>query len=539
MISQGMLQTECQLVEEGLTMELQFQELHLLKKGEMATSQITMDEDVIVPDKKPDVGRLIQEKGELQIDETRAQDGYVQIKGQFLYKLLYVSEDPEKKVVQMDGAVPFSERLNLKNAKNQDKVCLLWDIEDLTVTLLNSRKLNLKSVITFQAYMESVKTLQIPVDLKDGGDISRKKKELSALDLQLHRRDMLRIREELPLPSNKPNIQTILWEDVELRGLDIREEKGKINIRGELFLFLLYDGEEGDNLLQWMEQSIPFQQTVECPECEDGMISNMDFRIISKKVQVKPDSDGEERILQSDIHAELNMNLYKEKQMGLLLDVYTPLVDCEPVSSPEQIQKLLMKNYSKCRINERIPMDSDAGKVLQVCHSEGNVKIDQTALVEEGILVEGAVEIRILYIISDDNMPFYSMKAAVPFSHVIESQGGRKHAQYELQTDLEQLSLSMPDSSQVEVKMVVNLNAIVLENQEENIITDIQEHELEEKKIQEMPGVVGYRVQPEDTLWDIAKKFYTTMDSIRELNDLSQDEPEPYDTLLIVKKVEG
>lgn len=41
----------------------------------------------------------------------------------------------------------------------------------------------------------------------------------------------------------------------------------------------------------------------------------------------------------------------------------------------------------------------------------------------------------------------------------------------------------MPDSSQVEVKMVVNLNAIVLENQEENIITDIQEHELEEKKI--------------------------------------------------------
>ncbi|MDD3219096.1 MAG: DUF3794 domain-containing protein [Lachnospiraceae bacterium] len=520
-------------------MELQFQELHLLKKGEMATSQITMDEDVIVPDKKPDVGRLIQEKGELQIDETRAQDGYVQIKGQFLYKLLYVSEDPEKKVVQMDGAVPFSERLNLKNAKNQDKVCLLWDIEDLTVTLLNSRKLNLKSVITFQAYMESVKTLQIPVDLKDGGDISRKKKELSALDLQLHRRDMLRIREELPLPSNKPNIQTILWEDVELRGLDIREEKGKINIRGELFLFLLYDGEEGDNLLQWMEQSIPFQQTVECPECEDGMISNMDFRIISKKVQVKPDSDGEERILQSDIHAELNMNLYKEKQMGLLLDVYTPLVDCEPVSSPEQIQKLLMKNYSKCRINERIPMDSDAGKVLQVCHSEGNVKIDQTALVEEGILVEGAVEIRILYIISDDNMPFYSMKAAVPFSHVIESQGGRKHAQYELQTDLEQLSLSMPDSSQVEVKMVVNLNAIVLENQEENIITDIQEHELEEKKIQEMPGVVGYRVQPEDTLWDIAKKFYTTMDSIRELNDLSQDEPEPYDTLLIVKKVEG
>ena len=45
-----------------------------------------------------------------------------------------------------------------------------------------------------------------------------------------------------------------------------------------------------------------------------------------------------------------------------------------------------------------------------------------------------------------------------------------------------------------------------------------------------------YVVKPGDTLWDIAKKFYTTTDSIRQLNELGEGEPAQEQPLLIVKK---
>ena len=48
-----------------------------------------------------------------------------------------------------------------------------------------------------------------------------------------------------------------------------------------------------------------------------------------------------------------------------------------------------------------------------------------------------------------------------------------------------------------------------------------------------------YKRQPQDTLWDIAKRFYTTVDSIRKMNDLGEEEVQPLQSLLIVKKAEG
>lgn len=66
--------------------------------------------------------------------------------------------------------------------------------------------------------------------------------------------------------------------------------------------------------------------------------------------------------------------------------------------------------------------ENTQGKILQICHSDGNVKIDETRIVENGILAEGIVQVRILYIIGDDEMPFYSMETMIPFSHVIEAE---------------------------------------------------------------------------------------------------------------------
>ena len=45
-------------------------------------------------------------------------------------------------------------------------------------------------------------------------------------------------------------------------------------------------------------------------------------------------------------------------------------------------------------------------------------------------------------------------------------------------------------------------------------------------------------VQSGDTLWDIAKRFYTTTDAIRALNELKSDELRPMQSLLLVKSIE-
>ena len=51
-----------------------------------------------------------------------------------------------------------------------------------------------------------------------------------------------------------------------------------------------------------------------------------------------------------------------------------------------------------------------------------------------------------------------------------------------------------------------------------------------------MPGIIVYIVKAGDTLWDIAKKFYTTVDEISGVNSLTEKEVKPGQSLILVRQ---
>ena len=63
-------------------MELQKQEYRILRQKSSAESQITMDEEFNVPDARPDVGRMIQKKGSVQIRKVNVSDDRVMLRGE-------------------------------------------------------------------------------------------------------------------------------------------------------------------------------------------------------------------------------------------------------------------------------------------------------------------------------------------------------------------------------------------------------------------------------------------------------------------------
>lgn len=49
--------------------------IQMLRIKNKATSQVTFDEDYNVPDVKPDIGRMVQSKAEVSMDEVRLSEG--------------------------------------------------------------------------------------------------------------------------------------------------------------------------------------------------------------------------------------------------------------------------------------------------------------------------------------------------------------------------------------------------------------------------------------------------------------------------------
>ena len=69
--------------------------------------------------------------------------------------------------------------------------------------------------------------------------------------------------DEMILPANKPNIRQLLWQDIAMQGTELRIGEGEILVKGELVVFVLYEGEEESGKAFWMEQMIPFSSHVD------------------------------------------------------------------------------------------------------------------------------------------------------------------------------------------------------------------------------------------------------------------------------------
>lgn len=493
-------------------MELKKESMQILKEKSRAKSQITFDEDFNVPDAKPDAGRLIQNKGRIIMDDVRLTDGKGILTGNLQVDILYVGE--ERGIVSsLTAKLPFEETLNLKNIINGDKMCLKWEIEDLTIRL--------------------------PVAL-DAEEVSVRKKTVRFLGLTVHKKDTLRIKDEYTIASNRPDIASLIWYTMDVRGLDLKPEENVVKARGELSVFVLYGAEDTEAPVQWLEYSLPFSGEVECPDCTEELIPLIEASVMHQSLEAKPDVDGEERILVSDVVLELDMKFFREEEYDLITDVYTPIRECVPEGKNEVLERLLVRNFSRCRISDRIQVKETQGKVLQLCHSQGKVKIDKTRIVENGVQADGVVMLKILYIIGNDDMPFYSMEAMIPFSHMVEARGIRQDSCYQLKAKLEQLSAAMADGNEIEIRATVGLELLAVAREPVFIIEKVEEKPLDMKKLQAMPGILVYMVKPGDELWDIARKYHTSIQEIRTINALKENqEPSPGTPLLVVKKVEG
>ena len=156
-------------------MELKKENVQILRVKSKAANQVTFDEDYNVPDVKPDIGRMIQNKGEIQMEEVKLSENQAFVSAKLCVDLLYVAQEEEGRVYSLSANLPIEESLNLEGIESGDKMCLKWEIEDLSLHVINSRKLNIKALVTFYAVVDELGDIALPVGTEE--EVSCKKKK--------------------------------------------------------------------------------------------------------------------------------------------------------------------------------------------------------------------------------------------------------------------------------------------------------------------------------------------------------------------------
>lgn len=518
-------------------MELCKVKIHRKQEIGSAVSQITLDDDYNVPDYRPDIVKVLKEKGELRFDEVKAGAGFVWVKGSLSFRVLYRSEQGNGKISCLKGELPFQEKLNVDGAKESDQIAAEGEIEDLTVGVINSRKLSIRAVAVLSVRAEEELDEELTARPQTEGEYEQKLVTREGMTLLAASRDVCRQKSETVLPSSKPNVREILWRSIELRNVESRIQDGKVLLDGEVLIAVLYSEEEETERLQWYETTVPLECGTDCGVEEEDVICKVKVTPVSMELEVKPDYDGEERILVLELALHVDIRVWREERLELLEDVYSLKKKLVPVYRERILEKLLVKNYAKSRIAEQIELPETQERILQICACEGKVSLERRMLVENGVQAEGSIVVELLYITTDDNMPVGTVREIYPFSQVIEIPDMEEPLELELDCGIEQLAAVMLDQEHIEIKAVVHLELLAILKQQVNNIEELEEEELDMEELQNRPGLIGYIAKEGDELWDIAKENHTTIRDILETNGWQEKELAKGDTVLIVKQV--
>ncbi len=533
-------------------MELITKRIHTSQTKCRSDIQLTLEDDINVPDSKPDIEHIIKVQGEVQIQETTPETDRVLVRGQLLFSLLYLSSADFRPIHTMQGQIPFEESINMENASSDQEIHCHFDLEDCQAGLINSRKISIRSILSLHCCQDETDDLEIGVRIvsdeaarADMEDIStpeglyQQHQTMTLTNLVMQRKDVFRIKEETSLPKGKPNCEGLLYYEMTPQGLTTRLTDDGIRISGDLTVFVLYTPEEDERTLEFYETELPFDGIVSCSDCNEDMIADIAVTPGKKLLEFRPDEDGEYRIMDLEATLHLDIKCYQEESFDYLEDAYSTKCELQLIHKEACTRRLRVKNQSTLRIADHIKIEPDREGILQICNASGTIQIDEQSITEDGIALEGVLEVEILYISEEDARPLNIQKGTIPFEHLIEVRGIQSTDSYELQTDINNISVIMLDREEIEVKAVLNLSVLVFTGCGGEIVTSFQEIPIDLDRFQEMPGLVGYIVKDGDSLWSIAKNFHTTIDSIRELNHLEQEEIHRGDKLLLLKQTEG
>lgn len=142
-------------------MKLMTRQIRTSLKNCHSDMQLTLEDDINVPDSKPDIEHIIKIQGEIHVQETSAETDRAIIRGQLSFSLLYLSDVDFRQIHTMQGQIPFEESINLENANPDLEVHCHYDLEDCRASLINSRKISVRAILSLHCCQEEEHILAI------------------------------------------------------------------------------------------------------------------------------------------------------------------------------------------------------------------------------------------------------------------------------------------------------------------------------------------------------------------------------------------
>ncbi len=434
-------------------------------------------------------------------------------------KVLYLSENSNA-LRSVEQKMNFSKSINLGKQVDKPEIIIQPKTEYINCRVVNQRRLDFRGAVSIKAKVISENKQQIVSDAF-GGNIQLKRKSVVYPTHRLTATKRATIIEELDMGAVKPSIISIVRSEAEIVNNDKKIITNKVITKGEAVVNMLYTCEkENHNSLETMQFNIPFSQIVDVDGINEKHEANIRMNVISCEI-IPKGASGESTQVECEINLEISCVANRYDNVDIISDVYSTAYQVKLDYMDAKLEKKPMP--IEATNNAKSNLEYHEGDICCVYDAWAKVnKIMSRFEPSTGNLkISGSCN---FYVIAknENSKPVY-IENEIPFENTIKLENVSEDCFAELNAMVVSCSYNLHSTNSVELKAEIKMNGLIYDVINNKLITNI---EVDENKIKEQENNVAlklYFADEGEDVWEIAKKYNTSIKAIMDENDLLED----------------
>ncbi|MBR5405054.1 MAG: DUF3794 domain-containing protein [Oscillospiraceae bacterium] len=471
--------------------------------------------DYVLPDYCPDFFRLLHCAADVTVTAQTCRDGVLDAAFRVQIRVLYCA--PDSNAVQtVTQQLSYTRQFPLSAAGGSSVPAVSISAEPayLNCRAVSSRRIDVRGALRIRARVAAERSVPV-LSGAQGLHVRTRSEPVSFLSGILRTDKQFTLSEDAAIPAAQPAILNILRDSVLLSVTETRIAAGKLIVRGEALLTLLYAAAGGT---ETFSVSLPFSQIVEQEGLSDGMTPAVTATLADSLLTPEAAGDGELRTLHCDLQILLHCEASASVSASLLTDAYSTV---HPVTLSQETLPLLTAPVRLHEsLNLRSVLHSPDCVLTRICAAWAVPEQMQTVPDEAAgtAVLTGSLH---GYVMAEDaDGALRMLDQAEPFSWELP---GVQPETVLPPVTVRSCTYTLSGADSVTLQTELLLSGQVPGILRRQLLTDIRPDAESRLPAEDDFALRLYFGQPDESLWEIAKRYHISPDAVRAENDCAGD----------------
>lgn len=488
-----------------------------------STAEQSLDADISLPDYCPEIQRILKCTVTPNVNSVQNNSGRVTADVTAVVRVIYVGENG--KAAAYEQSYPLQKFIESNRITSDSAVSVTVNTDYVNCRAVNPRRIDVRGIMTFFFRAFSKREEHILCDAHGAG-IQLQTDDCSFASMTGVCERAFSLSEVVELDETREPISQIINASSCVTAGDVKIINNKALLKGDCTVKIFYLSENGS--IESMEHAMPLSQIVELDGLNEKSISSLRLSVSSCEASAKSNSSGDMRLVDLNVRISAFMAAFEENPLSLISDAYSTEYEVKnTVKNTEVFEYNDSFNsvFTNKVVFESIGVSVDC--VLAVWCSE----IKSSFSSKDGQCVtSGTYNATVIYRDSENQIGV--IQKPVDFEYLSKLPKKAERISCYGSVSVLGCSCAVTGDSRLELKTEMAVNATVFSSKTKKYISAVEICG-EQTKNAKPCALTIYFCNSGESLWNIAKRYSTTVDAIMLENSIESDVVESGRMLMI------